>query len=972
MPKAAHIPSRIARLLSEDAEQTTVVTPNRRLAAALKREYDQAQKALGKQAWATPDIVPFATFLERTYRVLTAGDSDAEVPRLIDASHSVFIWEQVVRKSDASELLLLIPAAARQAMAAWQLAYAWQLFPQLKVYPLHEDGQVFAAWASRYRQLLREKNLLDPAMLPEALVDLLKRRSADVGAMDRLRLPKKFFTAGFDIVTPQQQLFSRTLLGLGIDVAILDPAGGERNGSVARREFVSEEDELRACAQWAREIVAAGHGARIGIVVPDLRGQRSQIERVFCDALQPMARASLDAYASQFEAQSRLFNISLGRRASEYALVADALGLIDFSLRTELPFATFSRLLRTPFIAAAEREAAARAKLDALLREQCGAHVSLPGLQRRLKLTTLTRMQRAVAEAPVFCQRLDATASMADPVGDASTKSAARRPSGAAAKSPGPAHWAGHFAAVLAAWGFPGERALDSLDYQLLVKFHEALRSLASLQIVQQRMRADEALQQLRRILADAVFQPESADEDGVPIQIMGVLESAGQQFDQLWVTGLSASAWPLAARPNPLIPIAMQRRAGVPEASAAASLALDEQITAGWRRAASAVMFSHALHAGDGGVREEPLGASALTADVPLDTTVHPPPTPRYAEALQGASAETRFDALQPIPDQALARLPQGTSVSGGATVIRDQAACPFRAFARHRLGAKSLGQPAQGHDAAERGTLVHRVLSLVWKAIGKHERLVSMSAAELSELIDGCANTAIDEARRRGQEGLVGRFADIEHARLCRLTAEWLDYERSRQPFEVIASEAAVATSIGPLAISLRLDRLDLLADGTHALIDYKTGNASVSGWLGDRLDDPQLPLYCRTAEQHVSALAFARLKRGKGFGFEGVSATDGVLPDVVPIEHKRGMVDAGYASWDVLVQQWERALDQLAVQFQGGVAVVDPKHAGLTCKQCDLQSLCRVAEVVGTATYDDEALPGNAIDVDGGADA
>ena len=265
-----------------------------------------------------------------------------------------------------------------------------------------------------------------------------------------------------------------------------------------------------------------------------------------------------------------------------------------------------------------------------------------------------------------------------------------------------------------------------------------------------------------------------------------------------------------------------------------------------------------------------------------------------------------------------------------------------------------------------------MHRVLSLVWSTIGTQERLVCLSTEALSALIDGCAKTAIGEARQRGQEGLVGRFADIERARLCRLTAEWLDYERIRPPFEVIASEEPIATSIGPLAISLRLDRLDRLSDDTHALIDYKTGNASVSGWLGDRLDEPQLPLYCRTSEHHVSALAFARLKRGKGFGFEGVSVTDGVLPNVAPIEHRRGMADAGYASWDVLTQEWERALDQLALQFQYGASAVDPKHAALTCKQCDLQSLCRVAEVTATATDDDEAMLGNPIGIDGDVDA
>jgi hypothetical protein len=41
--------------------------------------------------------------------------------------------------------------------------------------------------------------------------------------------------------------------------------------------------------------------------------------------------------------------------------------------------------------------------------------------------------------------------------------------------------------------------------------------------------------------------------------------------------------AWPIPARPNPFIPVALQRAAGVPESSAAASLDLDSRITRGW-----------------------------------------------------------------------------------------------------------------------------------------------------------------------------------------------------------------------------------------------------------------------------------------------------------------------------------------------------------------------------------------------------
>ena len=974
MSPAREFSLRTSRLLELDVEQTTVVTPNRRLAAALGHEYAEAQQRLGKRAWRTPDIVPLPTYIERAYRALTLLEDHAGLPQLIDISHSQLLWEQVVRKSDASRYLLLVPAAAKQALEAWRLAHAWQLLPRLQGYPLHEDGQVFVDWAKRYQQLMREKNVLDAATLPEALANLLiaqkNERAAD-DASHEVQLPRHFVTAGFDIVTPQQAHFVNVLGGLGVEVSTLDLTSAQPNVSVARREFATDDDELRSCAQWAREAIEGGGMRRIGIVVPDLRDKRNQIERVFTDALRPMARAGLRGLASQAEAPLPLFNISLGRPLSDYALVADALSLIEFSQRREVPFVMFSAILCSPFIAAGGREGAARARLDALLRERCGTQITLFGLQKKLKLAAASRWQRAAAATPVFCAHLDAVASMSDPAPLDASSTGRQSLAKHALKSPGPAHWSKHYGALLKAWGFPGERALDSLNYQVLTKFHEGLRSLAALQIVQPRLRADEALQQLRRIMTDTVFQPETADESSVPIQILGVLESAGQSFEALWVSGLNESAWPLAARPNPLIPVELQRRAGVPESSAATSLALDEVITTHWRGAAPLVIFSHARTTGrDAG--EEPRAVSALVSAVPLDLGHTADIAPNYAEALRAASLQDDVDgSMERIPDAALPALPPETALSGGATVIRDQAACPFRAFARHRLSATTLKRPTEGHDAAERGNLLHRVLSLLWADLRDQAALLAMPNAELAALVARCVQVAIDEAREHGQEILVGRFAEIEQARLVSLVSDWLEVERTRQPFEVIACEAAVKTSIGPLAISLRLDRLDRLADGTHALIDYKTGEARAASWLGERLDEPQLPLYASTSEHAISAFAFARLKRGKTFGFEGFSAVDQLLPEVVPIETKRGMVDAGYTSWDVLTQRWDSALLGLATQFQLGIAAVDPKHGGLTCKQCDLQPLCRVAEVTSGALADDDADVIGAPDAEGAVD-
>ena len=77
-------------------------------------------------------------------------------------------------------------------------------------------------------------------------------------------------------------------------------------------------------------------------------------------------------------------------------------------------------------------------------------------------------------------------------------------------------------------------------------------------------------------------------------MQVVGVLESAGMEFDCLWVGGLTEENWPLKARPHPFLPVALQRKAGIPEAAAETSLALDRRITQGWlarRRRGGAVL---------------------------------------------------------------------------------------------------------------------------------------------------------------------------------------------------------------------------------------------------------------------------------------------------------------------------------------------------------------------------------------------
>jgi RecB family exonuclease len=73
--------------------------------------------------------------------------------------------------------------------------------------------------------------------------------------------------------------------------------------------------------------------------------------------------------------------------------------------------------------------------------------------------------------------------------------------------------------------------------------------------------------------------------------------------------------------------------------------------------------------------------------------------------------------------------------------------------------------------------------------------------------------------------------------------------------------------------LTLDVRIDRVDELADGTLAIIDYKTGErATGADWFGPRLRDAQVPLYASMLGEQVSAAVVTRLggDETRYFGF------------------------------------------------------------------------------------------------------
>src|SRR5258705_2296122 len=555
------------------------------------------------------------------------------------------------------------------------------------------------------------------------------------------------------------------------------------------------------------------------------------------------------------------FNVSLGAPLQEFPIVNAALTVLHFS-QEEIPFEEASRIVRSPFIGGAESELGARMKIEARLRDKLGATVALPKLIAFLEKKTVLR------------ERLERVSGMRE-TGLFSQKT--------------PGEWARHFSSVLEAAGFPGERALDSDEFQTQAKWHEALGELSRLDRISKEMSFSQAFQTLRKICADTLFQPETPD---TPIQVLGLLESAGVDFDHLWVTGLTDEAWPLKSSPNPFLPLAQQRKAGIPEASAETSLALDRRITDGWKEAAGEVVFSYFTKEEDRDVLPSP-----LIADIPAKA-VEVPAFPRLRDLIFASrKRQTLEDRVAPAVRE--------KQVRGGTRVLSDQSACPFRAFARHRLHAEKLEEPAEGLDASKRGKLVHLLMQNVWDELKDSTAL----QGDLSRAIERAAAAA-------GKEMPVeGRFAEIGRKRLARLGHGWFEeVEKQRPPFSVVSTEEKRPIVFSGVTFDARIDRMDRLESGGHAIVDYKTGRGKLSAtrWQGERPDEPQLPLYAVSAKEEITAVVFARFLPGD-MRFVGLSRDDKALPKVP--KAKEG--------WQPLLRDWKKEAERLGRSFAAGEA-------------------------------------------------
>ena len=864
-----------ARCLAHLNAGGLVLTADLRQARLLRRLHDRAQLAAGREAWPTAQVLPLESWLAREWS--EAGAEREELPGALPAIALRWLWRRIV--ADGAPGLVDSSELGARARSTWlALRGHGGRIEDLVRWPLTRDQQAFARWARQAERELERRSACDSADLA--------RRMVEEAALPQPGPP--LLCVGFRRPMPSDAKLFRALAKRGWKVELDE--SGETHGSVWRHAAADPGSERDAAISWLRQRLVENPDGVHGLLVPDLAALRGALERALESALQP-------ALELPDGPRDRVFDLAGGPSLAARPVIEAAFDAIRFALGLG-DWTDATRLLRSRHLAASLAEQEARARLDVRLRSDGRVHPAEPAV--------LAREARARG-APLLAVALESSAACI---------------AGAGHRSAG--GWAEDFGACLAAWGWPGEVALESSDWQAANRFGELLRDLAALASIATDLTAEQALAQLHE-LAAAPFQPESGEP---AVFVMDGWSDPGIGFDSLWVAGLTATAWPRPVRVDPFLPIEVQRRLGMPRATAEAAIGEALATVAAWKSSAGSLVLSWPQNEDDTEVDGSLLVPARLPA-LPAPTSFKP-------------RAVLQFEAsvLEPVANDEAPAL-EDARAAGGARVLELQSRCPFRAFGELRLGARPLEEPQAGIDRRLRGQVLHRALQRLWAGLGSQAVLLALAPADCERRV----GVAVDEALAAMAPSHAGpRAVALERDWQSRAIGALLTLERARPPFVVVETERELKGHIGGLELSLRVDRVDD-AGGNLVVIDYKSGRTRGAPWRGARMDAPQLPLYAVLHPGRPAAIALAEAG-GAGARFLGVGeesvAIDGIEPaaDFALTEDK----DSGF-DWRVIAERWWAWLDALARDHAAGRAVVDPKLAAETCRHCHLGALCRV---------------------------
>ena len=364
------------------------------------------------------------------------------------------------------------------------------------------------------------------------------------------------------------------------------------------------------------------------------------------------------------------------------------------------------------------------------------------------------------------------------------------------------------------------------------------------------------------QLLAQQVVRPKWGSHPRV--FLWGPIEARLQRADVMVLGGLNEGTWPPQPPADPWMSRPMRQQLGLPLSERRIGLSAHDFCQA---MGAAEVYLTRSLRVDGTPTRPARwllrLDTVLKAAGLKLDGS------PDWLHWFHELDRPAAADPMQrPAPRPPLEARPRQLSVTQVETWMRD----PYAIYARHILGLKALDPLDDDPGTAEYGQFVHKALELFQRTYPG-----PLPADALDHLLDlgqQCFAAALD--RPSVLAFWWPRFVSV---------ARWfIDQERQRRPhvrhsLSEIDGALTIATKGGDFTVTARADRIDVMQDGSLALIDYKTGKPPSKTEVAAGYA-PQLPLEAVIARHggfpglppaQVSALLFWQLKGGSEGGIE-----------------------------------------------------------------------------------------------------
>ncbi|SEG04258.1 probable DNA repair protein [Bryocella elongata] len=917
-----------------------VITPSARSAQALRRAFDERQRAAGLRAWEPARVLAWPQWTAALLSELVVAGAEDRLP--LSRPQELALWTEVISADEEASNLALstdsIADLAELAQSAFALAADHGVLDQIRPSATSRDERSFARWAELFRRGCTRRAYLPAALLNRALAE-----HAQAGALkNHPQLPGTLHLFDLANPSPSQQLLLDALTQLGITLHHHNPTAAEPQLQ-AWTVCPSERDELDLAARWLRDFLESaardGRSPTAALIVPSLDTERVALEAVLRSTLAP----ELNAIAADLS--STPWSFSTGAPLASLPLISCVLDLARWTLGA-LPVASIGSLLLSPYLGlTAERDAAAVFDFEVLRSAQL--------LEPELTLHNLLELARS-AERKLQKHTPPRTTHAALPSWVNALHDALRREPQLfdllqhdRLRPRTYAEWMEVVRAIAHAAGWPGDRVLTATEFAATRALDAALDSIATLDAVAaisgdrtKRVSFATALHTLERQLRRTQQQPVASN---ALVEVLTPNELEGRAFDAVIFLHATDANWPAATRPHPLLSRTLQREAAMPGATPDFALAKARATMAALLAHTPHVLFTCAKENADGHLRPSPLLTSFHLPEHELTDLIAP------------AAPIAPIPLLDTIDAMELPALPDAT-LRGGSHLLKLQAACGFLAFAELRLGAAAPETREAGLDPRERGNLMHHVLEAFWREVQTRDALEAFSPAERTGILE----TLIDDELKHlsTESGWSEAYVDLVRARTLRVLEAWLEHELKRGPFTVLEIETQRELQLGPLKLNVRMDRIEALPEGGIAYVDYKTGKADAKAWDGDRPDEPQLPLYALLAEPgKLRALLYANVRAGKDAAWSGLQTEE----DIFPMKRKR------VADLATRTEEWRDVLTHLAEDFHAGRAHVDPKAVNINCARCAQRLLCR-RDAAALRASDDNGLFDNDGDMDG----